>query len=146
MDYELISNTLCASDFIRLRESAGWSKPHTAQIEAGLRNSLFTVAAVYRGQVIGMGRLVGDGFTICYIQDLIVLPEYQGKGIGTAIMNALITYIRDHAISETCVTMGLFATKGNEAFYEPFGFCVRPNDRKGAGMEMSIKAKEHKHE
>lgn len=141
MDYALTRNRLCANDFIRLRESAGWSKPLESQIEAGLQNSVLTVTAVHNDRVIGMGRLVGDGFTICYIQDLIVLPEYQGNGIGTAIMEEMLAYIRNHAIADTCVAVGLFATKGNEAFYEKFGFCIRPNDRKGAGMETSIKSK-----
>ena len=141
MDYELAINTLCAKDFIRLRKAAGWGIHPENQAEVGLKNSLFTVAAIHNNQVIGMGRLVGDGFMICYIQDLIVLPEYQGKGIGTAIMERLMTYISDNAIPETCVTAGLFSAKGKEGFYEKFGFYIRPNDNRGAGMEMGVKSR-----
>jgi GNAT superfamily N-acetyltransferase len=142
MDYELTNNNLCAKDFLRLRESAGWGNPPLErQIEAGLKNSLFSVTAIYNNQVIGMGRLVGDGFTVCYIQEVIVLPEFQGKGIGKAIMESLIAYISDNAIPNTYVTAGLFSAKGKEAFYEKFGFYIRPNDNAGAGMLMGIKSK-----
>ena len=142
MDYELTINNLCAKDFLRLRESAGWGNPPLEhQVEAGLKNSLFSVTATYNNQVIGMGRLVGDGFTICYIQEVIVLPEFQGKGIGKAIMERLISYISDNAIPNTYVTTGLFSAKGKEEFYEKFGFYIRPNDAGGAGMLMGVKSK-----
>ena len=141
MDYELSVNTLCSIDFIKLRESAGWGRPLENQIEAGLKNSLFTVSAIHNNQIIGMGRLVGDGFTICYIQDLIVLPEYQGKGVGKAIMEKLIAYISENAMPNTYVTVGLFSAKGKESFYEKFGFYIRPNENRGAGMEIGVKSK-----
>ena len=141
MNYDLSINTLSVKDFIRLRNAVGWGIPLENQVEAGLKNSLITVTAIYNNQVIGMGRLVGDGFMICYIQDLIILPEYQGKGIGKAIMERLIAYINDNAVPDTYVTAGLFSAKGREGFYEKFGFYIRPNENKGAGMEMGIKIK-----
>ncbi|MCL2775983.1 MAG: GNAT family N-acetyltransferase [Oscillospiraceae bacterium] len=141
MNYELSINSLCAKDFIRLREAVGWGIHPDNQAEEGLKNSLFTVTAIHNNQVIGMGRLVGDGFMICYIQDLIVLPEYQGEGIGATILERLLAYIIDNAIPNTCVTDGLFSAKDKEEFYEKFGFHIRPNDNRGAGMEMGVKSK-----
>ena len=72
--------------------------------------------------LVGMGRLVGDGAMYWYLQEIIVLPEYQGKGIGKSIVNRLIEHIKSTAVPGTRVDVGLTAVKGKESFYEKFGF------------------------
>jgi len=137
MDLLLEENTLTASEFLMLRTSAGWSGATEAQVENGLLHSLYTLAARIGDDTIGMGRLVGDGFNIWYIQDVIVLPHYQGKGIGKAIMQKLLAYAEANSLPSTTVTIGLMAAKGKEAFYEKLGFRTRPNEREGAGMVLN---------
>lgn len=73
-----------------------------------------------------MGRLVGDGAMYWYLQEIIVLPEYQGKGIGKAIVNRLLDYIQNTAIRGTKISVGLTAVKGKEPFYEKFGLVEYP--------------------
>jgi GNAT superfamily N-acetyltransferase len=138
MEYEIKENLLTAKDFIKLRVSAGWGELLEQQAQDALKNSLFTIAVMDQGQVIGMGRLVGDGVYICYVQDLVILTEYQGKGIGKSIMERLIAYTKDHGVPETNMTLGLFAAKGKEEFYQKLGFVIRPNMNRGSGMELSI--------
>lgn len=138
MEYEIKENFLTVKDFIKLRISAGWGELLEQQAQDALKNSLCTIAAMDLDQVIGMGRLVGDGACICYVQDLVVLPEYQGKGIGKSIMERLITYTKEHGIPETNMTLGLFAAKGKEEFYQKLGFVIRPNENRGSGMELSV--------
>ena len=139
MNYELKENMLTAKAYLELRESAGWGgTPPTHQIETALKNSLVTISAVYKGEIIGMGRLVGDGLYVCYVQDLIVFPEYQGKGIGKAIMDRLIQHVKGIGFIDTFVTIGLFAAKGKEGFYTKFGFVERPNENRGAGMQLIL--------
>ena len=141
MEYKLTINELCAKDYLRLRESTGWgNQPHEQQVEAGLKNTLLSVTAVYNGKVIGMGRLVGDMYMICYIQEVVVLPEYQGKGIGKAIIDKLLAFISDNAMPNTYVTAGLFAAKGKEGLYEKFGFIIPQNTtgNEGAGMILKV--------
>jgi GNAT superfamily N-acetyltransferase len=108
-------------------------------IDADYDKSLFNVAAILNDQIIGMGRLVGDGFNIWYIQDVIVFPEYQGKGVGKAIIIRLIIYAEDNSLSNTAITIGLMSAKGKEGFYSKLGFRVRPNGNEGAGMIMNIR-------
>jgi len=136
LDYELKENVSPIEDFIALREIVGWGTSPYRQIEIGLKNSWYIMSVEYEGRVIGMGRIVGDGVTICYIQDVIVLPAYQGKGIGTAIMEHLIAHIKKTGLESTNIIVGLFAAKDKEGFYNKFGFYVRPNEHRGAGMEM----------
>lgn len=119
---ELRDNVLTAEDFIRLKFATGFMNRPIEQVEQALNNGLFNVVALCDGKVIGMGRLVGDGAMYWYLQEIIVLPEYQGKGIGKSIVNRLLEHIKTTAIPGTGVEVGLTAVKGKEPFYEKMGF------------------------
>lgn len=127
IQFELVDNVLKAEDFIQLKVATGFIERPLPQVEKALQNGLFNVSAICDGKVVGMGRLVGDGAMYWYLQEIIVLPEYQGKGIGKSIVNRLMEYIKDTAIPGTIIDVGLSAVEGKEPFYEKFGFSVRPN-------------------
>ena len=57
----------------------------------GFENSLLTLAAYEGERLIGIVRAVGDGHTIIFIQDILVLPEYQRKGIGSALLQEILS-------------------------------------------------------
>ena len=123
------------SEYNNLRINAGWGLfPDNEAIEKGLNNSLYKLCARNDGKLIGFGRVIGDGSITFYIQDLIVLKKYQRSGIGTEIMEFLMSYI-SRVASERAV-IGLLSAKGKEAFYEKFGFIHRPNEKYGNGMFM----------
>lgn len=138
MDIQLMENVLKPEDFISLRVAAGFIETPLQQAENALRNGLFSVVAICDETVIGMGRLVGDGIMYWYIQDVVVLPEYQGNGIGKAIIKMLINYAENNSLPETKATIGLMAAKDKESFYEKLGFSSRPNNSSGAGMTMKF--------
>lgn len=135
MSFELVDNVLSAEDFIRLKVSTGFIDRPLEQVEKVLANGLFRVSAICDGKVVGMGRLVGDGAMYWYLQEIIVLPEYQGMGIGKAIVNRLLDYIQNTAIPGTKISVGLTAVKGKESFYEKFGF-VPGNSGMAKWMEI----------
>lgn len=120
--FELVDNTLTAEDFIRLKVAAGFMERPAEQVEKALQNGLFNVSAVCDGEVVGMGRLVGDGAMYWYLQEIIVLPAYQGKGIGKSIVNRLLEHIESSLLPGTGAEVGLTAVKGKEPFYERCGF------------------------
>ena len=105
-----------------MRNEVGFSKPPIEQTQKALANGLFSVVAQCNGKNAGMGRLVGDGIMYWYIQDVAVLPEYQGQGIGKAIVKRLMQYIEEHSIPGTYTTIGLMAAKNKDGFYEKLGF------------------------
>ncbi len=74
---------------------------------------------------VGMGRIVGDGAIYFYIQDIVVRPEWQGMGIGRAIMDTLMQWLRANAPERSFV--GLFAAAGRESFYAHYGFLRHPS-------------------
>ena len=131
MNIELKENTLTPEEFIRLRVDAGAMEVPYAQAEK----------AYHEEKLIGMGRLVGDGSMYWYIQDVAVLPEYQRKGIGSAIVERLISHAQG-SLTAPWASIGLTARKGKEPFYEKLGFTRLPNDGCGAGMRKGITASE----
>lgn len=122
MEYKLLENELKAEDFLRLKVLAGFRERPVELVKRALKNNLYDVVAVSGGEVIGMGRLVGDGVMYWYLQEIVVLPEYQGNGIGTAIVNKLLEYITEHTEKGEFTSVGLTAAEGKEGFYERFGF------------------------
>ena len=121
-EYIIIENQLSAEDFIRLKVATGFRNRPIEMVEKSLENDLMDVTAVVNDTVIGMGRLVGDGVMYWYLQEIIVLPEFQGKGIGTRIVEYLLDYISNHTNEGTFTSVGLTAAEGKSSFYEKFGF------------------------
>lgn len=130
----LKDNELDFCTYLYLRESVGWKPLTDEQAQRAIAGSILTVTAYDEGKPVGMGRLVGDGAVICYIQDLIVIPEYQGQGVGQMIIESLIDYVEEIQIPGTQIMLDLMCAKGREDFYKKYGFNPRPTDRLGPGM------------
>jgi len=123
-----------AEEYNWLRSLVGWSTYQESVIENALPNTLYCVCA-YRGDaLVGMARIIGDGGMVYYIQDVIVIPDYQRQGIGTQMMDMIMVYIRLHASQNSII--GLMSALGKEAFYEKYGFKIRPTEKYGAGMTI----------
>lgn len=123
-----------AETYNRLRQAVGWGIYDVDVIDRFLPNSLFCLCARIDDRIIGMARVIGDGGLVYYIQDVIVEPSYQRRGIGTQLMDRVMAYIRAHAHHNTIV--GLMAALDKEPFYERYGFTRRPNAGQGAGMTL----------
>ena len=123
----------CAEKWLKLRKTTGlnaYNRPIDIA-QKGLDNSLYGISVYSNDELIGMARVIGDGYTCFYVQDVIVNPNYQGKGIGKKIMKKIMTYLDN--VEENAI-VALMSAKGKESFYEQFGFIKRPNDTYGCGM------------
>ncbi|WP_055666000.1 GNAT family N-acetyltransferase [Desnuesiella massiliensis] len=107
-------------EYIQLRNSIGWKILQYDKIKKGLDNSIYCVCVEEQGKLIGFGRIVGDGGTVFYIQDIMVKPSYQKQNIGTLIMEKLMYYIDDNCIDDAII--GLIAISKLDKFYKKFGF------------------------
>lgn len=128
MKYE--ERNIKLEEYQHLRQKIGWWETDNTATQKALDNSLYSIAAVSDGEIIGSGRVVGDNGLYYYIQDLIVHPNYQSKGIGREIMSKLLNYINANAKKGAFI--GLMAAKGLKEYYMEFGFQARSED--GPGM------------
>lgn len=134
----LKDNELDVNTYLNLRKAVDWKIFTEEQAKRAIEGSLLTVTVYDKDIPVGMGRIVGDGAVICYIQDLIVIPEYQGKGVGQMIMESLIDYVKEIRLPDTQIMLDLMCAIGREEFYKKYGFIARPTERLGPGMIMYI--------
>lgn len=76
------------------------------------------------GIAVGMGRAISDGVSDAWLQDIVVLKRYRGRGLGNAIIRKLV----EHCKSRGLVWIGLVAEPGTKKFYEPLGFETLPGE------------------
>ena len=107
-------------EIINLYQSVGWTNylERISVLEEAYANSLCVSGAYDNEKLVGIIRAVGDGQTIVFVQDIIVLPEYQRKGIGTKLLKAVMDKYHDVYQMELLTDN----TEKTKAFYRSVGF------------------------
>lgn len=93
-----INDVVSFEEIFPLYEAVGWTNytSNPIMLQNALEHSLFILTARdEEGKLIGFLRAVGDGYSILYIQDIIVLPEYQRQGIGTQLLRQTLEYFNE---------------------------------------------------
>ena len=129
-----VEQTPSADEFNFLTDSVGWGKRENSIVDEALNNTLYSLCVYDDDKLIGYGRIIGDKTIFLYIQDVMVIPEYQGKHIGTKVMENLLNKVDEYKKTNPNIRTYLGASKNKEAFYEKFGFISRPNEELGSGM------------
>jgi ribosomal protein S18 acetylase RimI-like enzyme len=115
-------NTWSEDEIVKLYKAGGWWKDFYNK--AGIKHLIvgsFAFAVVIEkntGKTIGMGRILSDGVSDAYIQDLVILPECRGKGIGAELVKTLVDYCKAKGI----IWIGLIAEPDQDGFYSTIGF------------------------
>jgi ribosomal protein S18 acetylase RimI-like enzyme len=88
MNHQVVHRLPTVEEYNELRSSVEWPQFQPHLVREALANTLFSVVIVdYEQRLMGMGRIIGDRAIYLHIQDVIVKPEFQCKGIGKAIMD-----------------------------------------------------------
>ncbi|PKN62924.1 MAG: GNAT family N-acetyltransferase [Deltaproteobacteria bacterium HGW-Deltaproteobacteria-15] len=122
-------------EYRHLFESTGWTSAITISdnmLKKALDKSWYWVSAFDQESLIGIGRLISDGALYAFVCDMIVLPEYQRKGIGKEILNML----KNRCLEAGIQRVWLFSASGRTEFYIKNGFDIRPHD--APGMQLKI--------
>jgi GNAT superfamily N-acetyltransferase len=129
-------NTITVEDYNTLIEAVGWGTRHPERVRLAIERSNFFIAAQKDNQTIGMARVVQDGLQ-ALVMDVVVLPEYQGQGIGKTLMVHVMEYL-ETASQGGGLFVNLMSAIDRVGFYEQFGFESRPNNKRGPGMTKWI--------
>ena len=111
-------------DVLHLYQAVGWTN-YTNQpqmLAQALTHSLAIYLARDGEEIVGLVRLVGDGFSSVFVQDLIVLPSYQRQGIGSNLMKEALADYKDAyqiqlATEQTEKTLGFYRSLGFETLF-----------------------------
>lgn len=93
---KICDSKILAKDFNYLTDKVGWYTRDAKIVEEALNNTLYSVSIYDDDNIIGYGRIIGDKTIFLYIQDIMVIPEYQGQKVGTKIMNTLLTKVDEY--------------------------------------------------
>lgn len=107
-------------EILSLYQSVGWSNyyEHPEMLKNAYAGSRCILAAYEDEKLVGIVRAVGDGSSILFIQDILVCPVYQRRGIGTALMQALLERY-SHVYQ---IELATDNTEKTIAFYKSLGF------------------------
>jgi len=108
-------------DVLPLYQAVGWTN-YTNQpqmLSQSLTHSLAIYLARDGKKIVGLVRLIGDGFSSVFVQDLLVLPSYQRQGIGSSLMKQALADYKDAyqvqlATDESEKTLGFYRSLGFE--------------------------------
>lgn len=120
MSLTLHATTPDIATYRHLRREASLSPKTTEAAAIGLPNSLYAVQVFDGANVVGMGRVVGDGGLFFQVVDIAVLPAYQGQGLGKRIMAAITDWLRANVPESGYVS--LLADGEAQRLYAQYGF------------------------
>ena len=108
------------SEILRLYASVGWTSytDNPDVLRKGFEKSMLTLSAYDGEELLGLIRAVGDGCTIVFVQDILVFPEHQRKGVGTALLQAVL----DRYSHVRQIELATDNTPKTTAFYKSMGF------------------------
>jgi GNAT superfamily N-acetyltransferase len=89
-----------------------------ASLERAMQGSSHVVTARKDGRLVGLARVVSDGATVAYLQDVLVRPEEQGQGIGKRLVTEVLAPF-DAVRQQVLLTDD---EPGQRAFYQSLGF------------------------
>ena len=101
----------------------GWGTRDAAVVEEALDHTLYSVCALADGRPVGYARLIGDKTIFLYVQDVMAHPDFQGRGIGTRLMELLVQKILEYkaASPDLRAYLGRFQGAG-KLFIDALGF------------------------
>jgi GNAT superfamily N-acetyltransferase len=136
MDLTIQEGALTPELFTGLRSACAMPELEPELVARALSSSLFTLCAVSGSRVVGMVRVVGDGAFVFLIYDLLVVPLWRRRGVGSRLVEEAVARAKTFVPQGRAVVISLFSAEGREGFYSNLGFVELPAPGLGAGMQF----------
>ena len=123
-------------EYWNLFQTTGWNQEYNFSIQDlanAIQNSWYSMSIYDSDKLIGFGRVIADGVHHALIVDLIIHPDYQSKGLGSRLLDKLVSKCKKNKIRD----IQLFSAKDKYSFYEKFGFEKRPDNAPGMQLRYS---------
>ena len=132
------TDTISVAEFSRLRTAVDFQPLTSEQMEQMLQLASFVVCAVWEDTTVGVARVLTDYVTDAYLTDVIIHPDFQGKGIGKQMIDRVLEVLKEKAPSGVRFTCNLYANPGKEPIYERCGCERLPTEEFGTGMIIKL--------
>jgi GNAT superfamily N-acetyltransferase len=134
-----IGRSVMPQEFMQVRQALGLPVLAFAVAARAVRDDLFNVVVLLDGETpVACARVLGDGVLTFLIQDVLVAPNYQRKGIGSKVMQIVLGHLE--TVAQPGAFIGLMAAPGTETFFAKHGFAARPDDAPGMQLAPQQKA------
>ena len=121
-DFDIRYNDFDADAFISLWNAVWDGAPSREQTVLALEHSIFRVGIYDGDRLVGMARMIGDLGLCYYIKDVIVHPDYQGRGLGNVLLTHLLRFIDENGVPGKEIAVELCAMPDKMPFYAKHGF------------------------
>lgn len=121
MDYQFVDgrDKMATGEIVRLLRMTYWAdKRPEEQIEASTRRSACYGVRLADGKLVGFARVISDYATTYYLCDVIIDPDHQHKGMGTALVSYIVS------LPDFADLRGVLITRDAHSLYRKFGFEV----------------------
>ena len=135
---EYIDKAPTLEEYFEMRRAVNFIKLSERIASNALNNAFHITTVRDNGRAIGMIRVLSDGSYANFITDVMVIPEYQGQGIGKELLRRTVEHMKSTMQPGETIILYLMSAIGKEDFYKQFGFRSRPNEVWGAGMSQWI--------
>ena len=126
-----IKKEIDVSEFIKIRQDLCWNDIPPSLIARAINGSMINISVFDNKKCIGVGRIVGDGALKGMLTDIMVLKEYQNKGVGKLIVKSLIKELEDMVSDGDCFQLEASPTANNRDFYIKCGLKYKPENQDG---------------
>ncbi len=132
------TNTITQESANSIRASVGFRKIHPEQLQASLDGSALIVAAYDRSRAIGMARLIWDGGSVALIRDIIVVPDYQMRGVEDELIEQIFAFLNSKLKPGFGIQVDVMAWDNQKKIYEGLGFQPSVPQRRGTPMHICL--------
>ena len=134
-----LGRSVMPQEYLHVRQELGLPTLGFAVAARSVRDDLFNVVVLLDGETpVACARVIGDGVLTFLIQDVLVVPKFQRRGIGSKIMEIVLGHLEGAA--QPGAFIGLMSAPGTEAFFAKHGFAARPDDAPGMQLLPRQKA------